>query len=518
VARPQATLAISRSADILEQEAEQVAQGVVTVGRHTDKSGRESGPAPDAHRISHGAPADARIDHEHDNESLVASTLSRDGEPLDQSTRTYMEARFSHDFGRVRIHSDDAAARSSEALHADAYTVGDHVAMPPGNYAPGTRAGDLLLAHELTHVVQQSGNRAAVNQGEGVVTTVQKKDGDGPTTGRLPAPSAAAAVPARIKGMQASFHDLMREANEIVEGTRFHYEYVNGIYSENFKIHRVVVGQAEAEHLQNERVREAILAGLELAASFAPEGKAANLAVKLWQGAEKIAKLAHRAEKAATIVQAIPAQKKAEGEPEGGPVPPQEFQLMGLEHVVSLASAIGNVRDNGDGVFDAAVDFATQVGTDAPNSGQLPQEQADALTECAAYCEGLMQQAEEFMSSLRALRDRRKTPVPSWQEVEQDIWLAYFNAAGYVNTAQIIGNHMIDLGLWGPPGQPGGRLGIADVREGFMLFDGSKTEPGREDESKQESVPAKTISKMQLIQGAAATLPAKWRRIMLLAD
>jgi hypothetical protein len=515
VTTPQARLSISHSADASEQEAEHVAHAVVANGRQAGASGLESGPAPAARRISNGGDAPTLIDREHDHETLA---FSSEGEPLDASTRGYMEGRFGHDFGRVRIHSDDAAARSSEALNAHAYTVGDHVAMPPGKYSPGTREGDLLLAHELTHVVQQSGNTIAGSHGEDAVTTVQRKDGDGPTTGRLPAPTAAFAVPPRIKGMQVSFHDLMREANEIVDGTKFHYDYVNGIYSNNFTIHKVVVGQAEAEQLQNERIRESILAGIELAASFAPEGKAANFAIKLWQAAEKIEHFAHRAGKVVTIAQAASNQKKAEGEPEGGPATPQEFQLLGLEHVTSLASAIGNVRDNGDGVLDAAVDFATQVGTDAPDSGQLTPEQADALNDCAAYCEGLMQQADDFMSGLRAIKERRKTPVPSWQEVEQDIWLAYFNAAGYVNTAQVIGNHMVDLGLWGPPGQPGGRLGVADVAEGFMLFEGEKTEPGREDESKQESVAPKTMSKMQLIQAAAAALPGKWRRIMLLAD
>jgi hypothetical protein len=66
-----------------------------------------------------------------------------------------MEARFDHDFSRVRIHADEAAASSAESVAARAYTVGSHVVFGANRYAPGTAAGTELLAHELTHVVQQ---------------------------------------------------------------------------------------------------------------------------------------------------------------------------------------------------------------------------------------------------------------------------------------------------------------------------------------------------------------------------
>jgi hypothetical protein len=66
-----------------------------------------------------------------------------------------MEARFRHDFSRVRIHSDGRAADSAGALHAEAYSVGNHVVFGRGRYTPGTAAGDDLLAHELVHTIQQ---------------------------------------------------------------------------------------------------------------------------------------------------------------------------------------------------------------------------------------------------------------------------------------------------------------------------------------------------------------------------
>ncbi|HEX2079019.1 MAG TPA: DUF4157 domain-containing protein, partial [Longimicrobium sp.] len=78
------------------------------------------------------------------------------GTPLDGGTRAFMEPRFGHDFGRVRVHTGEAAAAGAEALGAAAYTAGTDVVFAGGRYAPGSAAGRRLLAHELAHVVQQA--------------------------------------------------------------------------------------------------------------------------------------------------------------------------------------------------------------------------------------------------------------------------------------------------------------------------------------------------------------------------
>lgn len=85
----------------------------------------------------------------------VEDVLRSAGEPLAAADRSDFERRYGHDFSRVRIHADARAAESARALHAQAYTVGPHVAFGAGRYAPGTRQGRALLAHELAHVVQQ---------------------------------------------------------------------------------------------------------------------------------------------------------------------------------------------------------------------------------------------------------------------------------------------------------------------------------------------------------------------------
>lgn len=88
--------------------------------------------------------------------SLVRPALSSGGQALDSDTRTFMESRFGHDFSQVRVHTDDQAAASAEAINANAYTVGPDIVFGAGQYTPGTSEGQHLLAHELTHVVQQS--------------------------------------------------------------------------------------------------------------------------------------------------------------------------------------------------------------------------------------------------------------------------------------------------------------------------------------------------------------------------
>ena len=83
----------------------------------------------------------------------VSSALATPGQALDPATRGFFEPRFGHDFSRVRIHVDNAATRS---VQAHAFTVGRQIVFASDRYRPGTGEGQRLLAHELTHVVQQS--------------------------------------------------------------------------------------------------------------------------------------------------------------------------------------------------------------------------------------------------------------------------------------------------------------------------------------------------------------------------
>jgi len=77
------------------------------------------------------------------------------GQPLPPAVRSFFEPRFGRDFSQVRVHSDNQAAETADALSARAFTTGQDMVFGAGNYAPETLTGSKLLAHELTHVVQQ---------------------------------------------------------------------------------------------------------------------------------------------------------------------------------------------------------------------------------------------------------------------------------------------------------------------------------------------------------------------------
>ncbi|TPQ34852.1 hypothetical protein C2U70_16000 [Bradyrhizobium guangdongense] len=97
--------------------------------------------------------------------AIVDEVLRRPGTPLDPDARAFMEQRFAHSFADVRVHTGPDAARSAHAVNAHAYTVGRDIVFAGGNYAPATGQGRRLLAHELTHVVQQRGAPAAGSGG-----------------------------------------------------------------------------------------------------------------------------------------------------------------------------------------------------------------------------------------------------------------------------------------------------------------------------------------------------------------
>ena len=104
------------------------------------------------------APAKAPVTLDDNTRSRVLAVLKERGEPLDRRVRRAMEgAPLGAPFGDVRVHRDGEGAATASLLAASAYTVGRHIVFGEGEYAPSTMAGLQLLAHELTHVVQQRG-------------------------------------------------------------------------------------------------------------------------------------------------------------------------------------------------------------------------------------------------------------------------------------------------------------------------------------------------------------------------
>jgi hypothetical protein len=101
------------------------------------------------------ASAEGAVSREGGVPGVVNEVLGTSGQRLDSSTRSFMESRFGRDFSGVKLHTDSRAAESTRAVGALAYTVGRDVVLDSAHYSPGSASGRKLLAHELTHVLQQ---------------------------------------------------------------------------------------------------------------------------------------------------------------------------------------------------------------------------------------------------------------------------------------------------------------------------------------------------------------------------
>lgn len=119
-----------------------------------------------------------------DVERTIEALSAGGGGPLPESIRARFEPRFGYDFGAVRVHTNDRATGAATALGARAFTVGDHVFFAAGEYQPSSAQGQRLIAHELTHVVQQGADasrvrrRAILSWQVGSVTYFKARTGD----------------------------------------------------------------------------------------------------------------------------------------------------------------------------------------------------------------------------------------------------------------------------------------------------------------------------------------------------
>lgn len=143
----QRKLAISEPRDRYEQEADRIADQVMA----SSGSGAITATPVQVQRFT-GSPSSQPTEVPASVERVLASP----GQPLEPGLQEDMQASFGHDFSRVRIHSDSAAAQSATDVNARAYTVGQDIVFGPGHYGLSMPEKRKLLAHELTHVLQQS--------------------------------------------------------------------------------------------------------------------------------------------------------------------------------------------------------------------------------------------------------------------------------------------------------------------------------------------------------------------------
>ena len=167
-------LAINTPGDVYEQEADRVAHAVMRMpASRPARACPCGGGCPTCaaeHRDHHEAfrlHRAVRLRQGHGGQGsqpraappLVDNVLAQPGQPLDGSTRHFFEERFGSDFSGVRVHTGLDAAESAQAIDAQAYTARDHIVFGDPGLSPGSGRARSLLAHELTHVVQQGGAR-----------------------------------------------------------------------------------------------------------------------------------------------------------------------------------------------------------------------------------------------------------------------------------------------------------------------------------------------------------------------
>ncbi len=181
----QPTLTVGPRDDVYEREADRVGDQVMRM------------PAPPAAQPGRLQRQVSSLEEEPEDEELQLKPASTSqgpgragvdaadvapppgsGRGLHPADRAFMEPRFGHDFSRVRVHADASAAAAAQSVNARAYTLGQDIAFGAGQYAPGTAQGRRLLAHELTHVVQQGGGDARAIQRQAPPANVHEQGAD----------------------------------------------------------------------------------------------------------------------------------------------------------------------------------------------------------------------------------------------------------------------------------------------------------------------------------------------------
>jgi hypothetical protein len=196
----QLKLAIGPAGDRYEQEADRVAEQVTRMLA----PGISASPAPP--QISPLSPGFDEREKLQENAAgagepgldeapaSVHAVVRSAGRPLDGATRQFFESRFGRSFADVRIHTDAAAQASTHEIGAQAYTVGRNIVFASGQYAPETVEGRRLLAHEIAHVLQQSGGCGGPSA---ALETLRRQADAGQLAGAPTPPPAAGEQPVK---------------------------------------------------------------------------------------------------------------------------------------------------------------------------------------------------------------------------------------------------------------------------------------------------------------------------------
>lgn len=152
-------LAINKPGDTYEQEANRMAEQVMA----------------NTQAYSSSQSSDSNSNQFYSEPTHAQSSQRGGGQPLDARTRSFMETGFRRDFSQIRVHTDPQAASLAGSLNARAFTMGQNIVFGEGQYSSGTKEGQRLLAHELTHSIQQQTGATNLNLQRDVVADVEEK-------------------------------------------------------------------------------------------------------------------------------------------------------------------------------------------------------------------------------------------------------------------------------------------------------------------------------------------------------
>lgn len=169
-------------------------------------------------------------------ESSLSSSKGS-GSPLPDTTKQFMESRFGADFSGVRIHTGSYAENLSTGIHAQAFTHGNDIYFNSGKYSPHTEAGGTLLAHELTHTIQQGASRSHAGNTTSVATKLIARKNS--------IQRSAAAVPSQLTNAvtKAKTVEGKIDANKPqADGNRTGYEHLIDIFKTTFGADKIISG------------------------------------------------------------------------------------------------------------------------------------------------------------------------------------------------------------------------------------------------------------------------------------
>ncbi|MDC8005368.1 DUF4157 domain-containing protein [Aureisphaera galaxeae] len=226
----QKKLTVGASNDPLEAEADRVADRVVGMSDGQVNVGSQSGALVQRTYTDFEKEEGIQMKatSQGGNGGTASSALTQQiqsskggGRPMDQGTQSFMETRFGSDFSQVRIHTGPSAQQMSHDLNAKAFTVGNDIYFNAGQYNPNSGEGEHLLAHELTHTIQQ----------KGIQRKIQKKDGDKEDDGKKKSSFDYKLLPPEIKWRISSFMlladvsklKLDYDSNFFIRGLQYKY-------------------------------------------------------------------------------------------------------------------------------------------------------------------------------------------------------------------------------------------------------------------------------------------------------